>query len=347
MELMLCRPGREAAMLLATYDFAHANKVFCFNLVALPAEKAGEQPFASYISLTSYMLQWIFTAQPRANHYAYLNLMVFRLLVEDPGICRRMCSDESKTAVRLCRQRQPRLPLVTTDRALVASVLDMIVDGINHNLKKSFDTGLYTLLTGILLRIISFLSRTKTRLAKYHWAELFRSLLELIQFLARYAEVVKDALHAGTVLDHVVNLLALSLSAGETFLPSPADYDDLFYKVIEKGEVLIKFRDAFGLSSRPTNSIATLINVSTHYKKMLEDGVAAGGRRGRVKVGSTSTLTSLQVADVIKQGYDTLSIQTKEGLDRWDEYRERDERALLKWITRTAVADVQRTCREE
>jgi hypothetical protein len=47
------------------------------------------------------------------------------------------------------------------------------------------------------------------------------------------------------------------------------------------------------------------------------------------------------VAEVIKQGYDTLSIQAKEGLDSWEKYREADERTVLKKMARAVVADVR------
>lgn len=134
------------------------------------------------------------------------------------------------------------------------------------------------------------------------------------------------------LLDDLVNLIALSLSAGEAFLPSPVAYDDLFYKLVEMGEVLVKFRDNYELGKRPTSSIETLISVSAHYKELLADG--ATSRRGK-------NLTSLQVAGVIKQGYETLSIQAKEGLDSWEKYREADERVFLKKMSRAAVGDVK------
>ncbi|KAJ9152289.1 DUF1741-domain-containing protein [Coniochaeta hoffmannii] len=327
-------PGQEAALLLATYDFTHANKLFCFNFVTLPAEKGEEQPFSAYISLTSYLLQHAHLSQ-RTTLYTHLNLTVFRLLIEDPLLCKRMCSDESKVAVRLARQRQPYLPLVRGDRVAATAVMDVMIDGINHNLRRRLDVRLYALCVGILLRIISYMSRSRTRL-QYHWHELFRSLLGLIKFMTTYAADLKDLAHIDTLLDHVVNLLALALSAGEAFLPGPAAYDDLFYKVVETGEILVKFRDTYKLSNRPSNSIDTLVNVSTHYKEML---LANGGEK---KVGKKGNLTSLQVAEVIKQGYETLSIQTKEGLDSWEKYREADERTLLKKMARQAVGDVQR-----
>ncbi|CAJ2510938.1 Uu.00g065630.m01.CDS01 [Anthostomella pinea] len=294
-------PGEEAAVLLGTYDFSHANKLFCFNLVTLPADKGEEQPISSFLSLTSYLLQHAFLSN-RATNYAHLSLMIFRLLIEDQLLCKRICSEESKVAVRLCRQRQPYLPAVKGERILATSVLDTMIDGINHNLRRRLD---------------------------YHWSELFRSLLSLVRFLTTYASDLKDLQHFDTLLDLVVNLLALSLSAGEAFLPTPAAYDDLFYKVVENGDVLEKFRDTYKLSNRASNSIGTLVSVSTHYKSMLDSG------------GSRKNLTSSQVAEVIKQGYETLSIQAKEGLDGWERYREADERNLLKKVARASVNDVK------
>lgn len=45
-------------------------------------------------------------------------------------------------------------------------------------------------------------------------------------------------------IDDLVNLIALALSAGDAFLPGAAEYDDLFYKLVEAGDVLVKFRDS-------------------------------------------------------------------------------------------------------
>ncbi|KAK0634441.1 hypothetical protein B0T17DRAFT_6613 [Bombardia bombarda] len=335
-------PGEQAAILLATYDFTHANKLFCSNLVTLPPEKGEEQPFACFISLTSYMLQHAHLSQ-RTTLYCHLNLMVFRLLIEDTLLCKRMCSEENKATIRLCRQRSPYLPLIQGERVMATAVMDTMIDAINHNLRRRLDVELYTLCVGILLRIISYMSRSRTRL-QYHWADLFRSLLSLIRFLTTYASDLKDASRIDTLLDHVVNLLALGLSSGEYFLPTPAAYDDLFYKVVETGDILVKFRDTYRLSNRPSNSIDTLVNVSTHYKEMLADNGGSSGGGGKTKAAgrrSGSQLTSLQVAEVIKQGYETLSIQAKEGLDSWENYREADERTLLKKMARAAVADVR------
>ncbi|KAE9978742.1 hypothetical protein EG328_001340 [Venturia inaequalis] len=324
-------PGPEAAIILSTYDFANANKLFCFNLVTLPSQSKTEpSPISSYLSFTSYLIQHAHRST-RASHYTYISLFTLQILLEDQVLAKRICGEESKAPVRLCRQRQPFLPLVRNDRVLAASILDIAVDGINHNLRKRLDVELYNLFLGILLRVVSFLGRSRTRLA-YHWSELWRSLLSFVRFLTTYATDVKATMHASLLVDTLVNLIALSLSTGESFLPDNTAYDDLFYKLVETGDVLIKFRDAYDLSRGPTaGSIDTLISVSRHYHSLLEESKGKG----------STNLSPREVHKVIQSGYDTLSIQAKEGLDQWEKFREADHRSILKRMAKMVIDDTK------
>ncbi|KAI9777102.1 MAG: hypothetical protein M1839_009058 [Geoglossum umbratile] len=327
--LFAALPGPEAAVLLATYDFANANKIFCFNLVSSPAEsKREESPFGAYLSLTSYVLSHAHRSA-RSTLYAHLNLLVLRIIAEDSVLLKRICSDESKTIVRLCRHKQPHLPLVRGERVLATAMLDTMIDGINHNLRRRLDVGLYML--SLYWRSVTddILSQQESL---YHWAELWRSILSLVRFLSSYASDLKSLPNIGTLLDNVVNLVALSLSTGDAFLPGPAEYDDLFYKLVETGDILVKFRDLYELDKRPSNSIATLISVSEHYYQLLTSDQSKT---------RTKFLSPQQVSNVIKSGYETLSITAKDGLDSWDRYREADERVALKKVARAVVADVR------
>ena len=69
------------------------------------------------------------------------------------------------------------------------------------------------------------------------------------------------------MIDILVNVLAYAVSSGENFLPDPASYDDLFYKLVETGDILTKFRDTFSLSS--SGAMQVLVNVSSHYHSLL------------------------------------------------------------------------------
>ncbi|KAI5858473.1 hypothetical protein BZA05DRAFT_381334 [Tricharina praecox] len=324
-------PNARAAILLATYDFVNANKLFCFNFVNYQeADPTVEPPICAYFSLTSYLLHHAHRSS-RSSLYARLNLLVLRIFLEDQALCKRLVSDDTKGFVRLCRQKPPHLPIVRGKRILLTAVLDMVADGINHNLRKKMDVDLYVALVDALVRSVSFLIRTRYRLA-YHWSELWRCLLTLMRFMASYATDLKDLPNISTLLDMVVNLVALSLSSGDSFLPGASEYDDLFYKLVEAGDVLVKFRDAYDLSKRPSNSIATLIKVSEHYYQLIEQ-----------KSGRGKNLTPQQVAEVIKSGYDSLAMDggSEKSLDRWEKYREADERGFLKKVARMVVEDLR------
>lgn len=184
---------------------------------------------------------------------------------------------------------------------------------------------------GILQRLISHLSRSRTRLL-YHWSELWRTLLSFIRFLTSYTDDLRKISGIYTLLDSLINLIALSLSSGDAFLPGPSDYDDLFYKLVETGDTLSTFRDAYELENRQGSSLPTLINVSSHYHELLQNSKEKARNKH---------MSPKQVSEVIKNGYETLSIKAKEGLDQWDRYREADFKPVLKKIARVAVTDVR------
>lgn len=137
-------PGPEIGVILAIYDFTNANKLFCYNLVTLaPTEKGESAPLSSFLSLTSYLFQHAHRSY-RSSLYTYLGLFIIQILVEDQTLVKRLCSEESKISVRLCRQRQPFLPFVKGERVPAAVILDLVVDGVNHNLRRRLDIELYT-----------------------------------------------------------------------------------------------------------------------------------------------------------------------------------------------------------
>ena len=134
-----------------------------------------------------------------------------------------------------------------------------------------------------------------------------------------------------------MNLIALALSTGESFLPDTASYDDLFYKLVETGDILTKFRDAYSLapSSRSGGGaggteIDTLISVSRHYHALLEGDGKTKGKKN---------LSMREVHRVIQGGYETLDIGAREGLERWEAFREVEWRGVLKRVARMAVDD--------
>lgn len=209
----------------------------------------------------------------------------------------------------------------------------------------------------LLHRLIAHLARSKTRLA-HHWSELWRTLLSLIKFLTQYSTGL--SLNWQTrpgVIDPLCNLIAFCLTAGDNFLPDPASFDDLFYKLVETGDILTKFAEAYSIpiknstsaktpasntssasvpSSTPTasSSLPILISISSHYHDLLSSNNPAYKSRN---------LAPQQVQEVIRSGYETLSIEAPRGL--MDSgivgWREGEWKGEIKKVGKGVVGDVR------
>jgi hypothetical protein len=325
-------PTLEAPICLPTYSFVQANKLFASILATTAAKPKLEAPFAAFLSLTSYLAHHAHRSI-RSTHYALLNLLSLRIMMEDQVLVKRLCSDEIKLSVRLCRQRPPHLPLVTTDRIPASATLDICTDTISHNLRRRLDVHLFSLAIGLILRIISYLGRSKTRL-QHHWSYLWGALMSFVKFLTQYSA---DLAHQVYLRDEVclplTDVIAYCLSTGDSFLPDPGSYDDLFYKLIETGPTLSKFRNAYFAEAKDgkDRSINILVSVTTHYHDLLQ------ARHGK-KVHQSPAA----VQGIIKQGYETLDIESNENLGQWEKWREISWKSELKRIIRTVVEDARK-----
>ena len=308
-----------------------------------------EDPFCAFLSYTSYLVHHAYRS-PRATIYGILNFLILRIIIEDLALCRTLCDPENLLAVRLCRQRQPLLPATPKPRPAAAPILDILVDCISHNLRRHLDMQLYISCIGLLHRLLSYLTFTRTRLS-YHWPLLWQTLLSFLRFLTTYAPslTVQDP-DLPLLINAFLATLALAVVSGESFLPDPAAYDDLFYKLVEAGDFLSRFKKAFHMhltqasenisatsNGARTAPIDILIQVAAHYHDLVE------AEKGKGRMGNN--MSPREVSKVIRQGYDGLSLPAMEGLDRWDRFREGDERGMLKRVARVAVDDTKKLLR--
>ena len=272
-------------------------------------------------------------------------LLILRVIVEDVALCKLLCDSEAALSVRLCRPRPPLLPLTPKPRPPCASILDILKDTVNHNLRRHLDMQLYISTIGLLHRVLSYLAFTRTRFV-YHWSLLWQTLISFLRFLTTYAPSfpLQDP-DLPLLLRPLLATLALSVASGESFLPDPAAYDDLFYKLVEAFDILTRFKKAydplmtksFELSTASGPSIQpidTLIQVSSHYY----DLVQIERSNGRLD----NNPSPREVSKIIQQGYESLSLSAMDGLDRWDRFREGEEKGMLKRAARIAVDDAKR-----
>ena len=278
-----------------------------------------------------------------------MNILIIRILLEDLALCKTICDSENLVSIRLCRQRQPFLPMTPKPRPAAAHIFDISIDTVNHNLRRHLDIQLYISAIGLMHRLISYLTFTRTRLS-YHWSLLWQTLLSLLRFLTTYAPslTVQDP-DLPRLINPFLATLALAVMSGDSFLPDPAAYDDLFYKLVESGDYLERFKKAFSLHLKQPETLGAtpgrtvvapidiLIRVSTHYHDLVQE------EKGKGRM--SNNLSPREVGKVIKQGFESLSLPVVDGLDRWDKFREGDERNMLKRLARNAVDDTKRLLR--
>jgi len=124
------------------YEFSHANKAFSLVFIRAKPSSTGETPFGLFLSLTSYLA----TQQSRslrATLYSRLALLTIRNLLDDASLMALLQHEDAKSHIRICRQRQPFLPSITSERKLVEGVLDICICGIDHNLRRRLDVEFY------------------------------------------------------------------------------------------------------------------------------------------------------------------------------------------------------------
>ena len=326
-------PSQECCSMLAAYTFVQANSVFAADLLSMSENTGRETSFSAFLSSTSYLAHHAHR-DVRPSHYATLSLLTLRIMTEDPLLVRRLCSQESKMVVRLCRQRPPHLPLVSSSRVPATAILDICTHTLSHNLKKKLDVQLYTLCLGIMLRLFTHMDQTKTRL-QYHWAYIWGSLMSLIRFLTQYAS---DLNYLRGIRDELcttlAKLTAFCLTKGDSFLPDPSSYDDLFYKLVEGHDTLPRFKQAYSEKNTGQNEFSramdALIVVSSHYHELL-----------KARPGKKPHQSPTAVHKIIKEGYETLNLETCEDFGRWEKWREANWKAEVKKMIRTAVEDAR------
>ena len=187
---------------------------------------------------------------------------------------------------------------------------------------------MYHQLLSVLSRILTQLYKSRLKVI-YHWSEVWRSLLSFARFLTSYADDLKSMGGTSEIVDTLVEVLSTAMTSGEAFLPDATSYDDLFYKLVESGEALVKLRDTYGLSEAGVSSpVNNLIGVSKHYQELIEDQRA-----------KKEHLSPREVNKIIKKGYETLNIETSENVSQVEKFKEAEHKSELKKIVRIAVAD--------
>ncbi|CAK1585365.1 unnamed protein product [Parnassius mnemosyne] len=362
--------GGEEGMLLALYEAAHLNRNFMTTLAhsssaaassAPPSPPATLPPHQSPPSLAQ--IQALDNDQPTnllVTFFQYCSIVMadtkseasinkcslcfitLTCIVEEQFANSIMHDQNLTFKVQLYRLPMRHRKIVLEEppsQPLASTLIDLLVEFMMCHLLKKFPGELYELCVGVVLRLLSYQKRCRVRLAR-DWRPLWAALIALLKFLATNESALLKRHNIFVMAQQVVNIFNLFITFGDTFLPTPASYDQLYYELIRMHQVfndlfIIAFRYSTGDGEykadalRLANCLVNVRAIIQHFSAKIDSWLHSE---------NLSTPTEEQILEVVRNSYDSLILKLQEGLEAYERYSERHYRALLVKLVRSAAA---------
>uniref|UniRef100_A0A673HMA3 UPF0668 protein C10orf76 homolog n=1 Tax=Sinocyclocheilus rhinocerous TaxID=307959 RepID=A0A673HMA3_9TELE len=126
----------------------------------------------------------------------------------------------------------PTTPLGTTPPSLDNLMVEFIIT----HMMKEFPMDLYVRCVQIIHKLICYQKKCRIRM-HYTWRELWSALINLLKFLLSNETILLVKHNIFQLALQVVNLFNMFITYGDTFLPTPSSYDELYYEIIRMHQV--------------------------------------------------------------------------------------------------------------
>ncbi|XP_037595490.1 armadillo-like helical domain-containing protein 3 [Cebus imitator] len=255
-------------------------------------------------------------------HSGKLCLIILTCIAEDQYANAFLHDDNMNFRVNLhrmpMRHRKKAADKNLPCRPLVCAVLDLMVEFIVTHMMKEFPMDLYIF---------------------------FKALINLLKFLMSNETVLLAKHNIFTLALMIVNLFNMFITYGDTFLPTPSSYDELYYEIIRMHQsfdnlysMVLRLSTNAGqwkeAASKVTHALVNIRAIINHFNPKIESYAA---------VNHISQLSEEQVLEVVRANYDTLTLKLQDGLDQYERYSEQHkEAAFFKELVRSISTNVRR-----
>ncbi|XP_014662173.1 PREDICTED: UPF0668 protein C10orf76 homolog [Priapulus caudatus] len=353
-------------ILLALYEAVHLNRNFVTALthshtimetspphspvalnppLDLSAESQSSNLLVTFLQYSSIVFQDVKDESKQCN--AKLCLIIMTCIAEDQYANSLMHDANMNFRVQLhkmpMRHRKPKPEKAVPSRPLACALLDLMVEFVMSHMMKNLPMELYLKCLGITHRVLCYQKRCRVRL-NYTWKELWTALISLLKFLLAQESSLLPQYNIFQLASQVVNIFNLFITYGDTFLPSPTSYDELYYEVVRMHQVFdnlysmaLRYTSTEGeykeVASRLTNSLVNIRAIINHFNPKIDSWAA---------VNHLSALTEEQVLEVVRGNYDTLTLKLHDSLDLFERYSEKPkESSFFTQLVRSVIQDVR------
>ena len=210
-------------------------------------------------------------------------------------------------------------------KPLACSVLDVMIEFVRSHMMKKFPYDLYLHSLSVIHRLLSYQKQSRIRF-RYPWKELWTALMALLKFITSNETSLIKKMNVFAVGCQVITIFNLFITYGDTFLPSPSSYDELYYEMVRCTgtfdalySMALRYSTAGGRGTykesavKLTNGLVNIRAITSHFNPKINAWLAAQ---------QLSTPTEDQILDVVKSNYDSLTLKLQEGLDQYERYVE-------------------------